>query len=138
MTSVDTSSVDTLGDEQTEVAVWKLGRLLLGSTIRVGVSEPWDFDGPYEGGLKARIEDAGKDKEGKQWIALEVEPFESEEDVTITRLLARGRYTDELDIVRQVAEGEHATVSLSYEDQVPEDKKIPGVVPKLIGNIQLR
>ena len=138
MTETHISSVDTLGTGETGIAAHNLGRLLLGRKVRVGVSEPWDFEGPYEGGLEAHVADAGKDGRGTEWIQLAVVPFESEEGPKITRLLAQPRYTEETDIVRQVADGLRATVNLSYEDQVTEDQRIPGVVPKLIGNIQLR
>lgn len=135
------TSIETLGRETAGLQADAVGWLLLGQRVRIGVSEPWDFEGPdKDGAIMGTIIDAGQGEPSNpdtQWLLLETTPFDSEEGVEISHLRAGTRYAGEAPIVVQVANGARATVNLSYGDQVPENKRLANVVPKLIGNIQL-
>lgn len=120
----------------------RVGRLLAGQRVRISVGEPWNFesaDGP--GALAGRIvrvvheADGAGSRPGS--IELEVTPFESKEGVRITRLAASQRYADETTMVEQLAAGETAPANLDYSDQVPEERRKPGALPKLIGSLRL-
>jgi hypothetical protein len=120
----------------------RVGRLLAGQRVRISVGEPWDFesvDGP--GVLAGRIVRVFHDSDGAGSrlgsIEVEVTPFESEEGVRITRLTASQRYADETTMVEQLAAGEVAPANLDYSDQVPEERRKPDVLPKLIGGLRL-
>jgi hypothetical protein len=117
-----------------------MARLLIGHEVVVGVGEPWNFEGPDgPGRLQGKVVDVrgADDADQKQSVVIEVTPFESEEGVVITKLVAGGRYVEATSIIEQLAAGERAPANLSYRDQVPEDQRLPNVVPKLIGSVRL-
>ncbi len=123
----------TLSEEQ-------VGRLLVGRRVAISVGEPWDFEsadgaGTLNGEI-ARIAPGDGDND-RYSIEVEVTPFESKEGVTVSRLRAYQRYEDETGILEQVAAGEVAPANLDYSDQVPEEKRRPNSVPKLIGSLRL-
>ena len=118
----------------------QMARLLVGHEVVVGVGEPWNFESPDgPGRLTGKVVDVrGADEpDQEQSVVIEVTPFESEEGVTITKLVAGGRYVEGTSIIEQLAAGERAPANLSYRDQVPEDRRLPDVVPKLIGSVRL-
>lgn len=118
-----------------------IGETLIGEEVWVGVSEPWNFEGP-DGqnrlqGRVVRIWQKDPDDVRSQRLELEVTPFCSEEGAMIDRLVAGARYVDERGIVQQIAAGERAAANLSYSALVPDEHRLPGVVPKLIGSVSL-
>lgn len=119
----------------------QMARLLIDHEIIVGVGEPWDFEGPDgPGRLLGKVIDIyGVDSpDQEQSVVIGVTPFESEEGVVITQLVAGGRYVEAKSIIEQLAMGDRAPADLSYGDQVPEEKMLPDVVSKLIGSVRLR
>lgn len=118
----------------------QVARLLTGHEVVVGVSEPWGFEGPDGPGrlLGTVVEVRGADEPGRRpSVVIRVTPFRSEEGVLVDRLVAGGRYVEETSIVQQLAAGERAPANLSYAELVPEEERLPGTVPKLIGSVRL-
>ena len=141
----------------------QLARVLKGTRVVVYVSEPFGFEypAPEDGGvstevstevsagahqevpgLEARVAEVRIGDDGPPAVAsvirLELEtPFVSAEGVRVTHLLARLRHESRMGLVEQLATGEHVSANLSYADQVPEDKRIPNRIPKLVGGIDL-
>lgn len=123
----------TLTEEQ-------LARLLVGKMVEISVGEPWDFEYPDgESSLSGRVATvhvAGRPEE--QSVRLELAaPFVSEEGPTVRNLLARRRHRLPEGMVEMLAAGERVSANLSYSDGVPEDERLSGVTPKLIGSVRL-
>ena len=123
----------TLTEEQ-------LARLLVGKAVEISVAEPWDFEYPGRAsslrGRVVAVHVAGKPED--QSVRLELEdPFLSEEGPTVGNLLARRRHRLSEGMVEMLAAGERVSANLSYSDGVPEDARLPGVTPKLIGSVRL-
>ena len=125
--------MQTLNEEQ-------MARLLIGHEVILSIGEPWNFEGPDgRGRLKGKVVAIRglEDGAGTQSVDIEVTPFESEEGVVVRRLVAGSRYVDASSIVEQLARGERAPANLSYREQVPDEKLLENVVPKLIGSVRL-
>ena len=119
-----------------------VARLLVGKEVEVSVGEPWDFE--YPGGgtglLRGRVSAARPvDGDGSKWgVHLELDtPFASEEGPVVRSLVAKRRYVSAEGIVEMLAAGERVSANLSYSHEVPEDARLPGVSPFLIGSVRL-
>lgn len=119
----------------------QVARLLVGHEVAVGVSEPWDFEGP-DGpnalrGTVAEVILGADDPDAPPTVVVRVTPFRSEEGVVVDRLVAAARHARQGSILRQLAAGERPTADLSYAELVPEGRQLQGKVPKLIGSVRL-
>lgn len=124
-----------------ELSREQAARLLVGHSVEVSVSEPWDFesrDGSNR--LVGRVvavvgEEASRSRDEE--ITLEVTPFEAEGGISASRLVCRRRHVDETGIVEYLTTGREAIVNMSYRDQIPEDKRDPRSSQFLIGSFHL-
>ncbi len=123
----------------------QLARVLKGTRVVVYVSEPFGFEYPRAEnggapGLRARVAEVvlaeGERPDPRVRLDLEA-PFVSEEGVEVRHLVARLRHEGKKGFVEQLASGEHVSADLSYSDQVPEEARLPGTHPKLIGGVDL-
>lgn len=120
----------------------RLAVLLKDKAVEIFVSEPFGFEYPRGGtGMRARVSEVRLGERGDasaQALRLELEtPFVSEEGPLITRLTAGRRHKLREGIVEMLAGGERVPANLSYLDQVPEERRLPGTTPKLIGSVRL-
>ena len=88
---------------------------------------------------RARLGGAPVDGDGSKWgVHLELDtPFASEEGPVVRSLVAKRRYVSAEGIVEMLAAGERVSANLSYSHEVPEDARLPGVSPFLIGSVRL-
>lgn len=121
-------------------------RLLETKNVEVSIGEPWNFESSAgQNRLEATVlsveigKSNGNGKEDpEQSVLLEVTPFESETGETVTQLVARARYTDDVaEFVKKLADGEAVSSNLSYSEQVKREDMPEGVSPFLIGSIRL-
>jgi len=123
----------TLSDE-------RVAKLLVGHPVVVYVSDPFGFEYPDGGdALRGRVVDvrSGDDAPSSQEVRLEVTPFVSEEGAEVRRLVASRRHKLPAGIVEMLAAGERVEANLSYADEVPEEMRATGRVPKLVGGVLL-
>lgn len=121
-------------------------RLLETKNVEVSIGEPWNFESSAgQNRLEATVlsVEIGKsngngEEDPEQSVLLEVTPFESETGETVTQLVARARYTDDVaEFVKKLADGEAVSSNLSYSEQVKREDMPEGVSPFLIGSIRL-
>lgn len=64
-------------------------------------------------------------------------PFLSEEGAGVRHLVPRRRHKLPTGIVEMLAVGKRVEANLSYSDEVPEEMRAAGRVPKLVGSVLL-
>jgi hypothetical protein len=80
---------------------------------------------------------SGDDALSSQEVRLEVSPSVSEEGTEVRHLVARRWHEIPTGIVEMLAAGERVEANLSYSEEVPEEMRATGTVPKLIGGVLL-
>lgn len=104
-----------------------VARLLAERAVLVGVSEPFDFEGPTgPNKLRGRIEEV-RAQRGE--VEISVEPFASPKGGgPVGRLVARARYEDGKDVVGELADQREPDVNLFYRDPAGPDGHLIGSV----------
>lgn len=124
-----------------ELSREQAAKLLVGRSVEVSVSEPWDFDSTDgQNALRGRIASVSgglTSNPSDEEIVLEVSPFKAEGGSIVDRVTARRRHVDDVGIIERLIVGRDAVVNMSYREQIPEAKRDPKSSQFLIGSFHL-